>query len=460
MTALELKDITFTYEEGAEVLHHVNFHADHGEVTLLSGYSGTGKSTVLHILSGIIPDTIRGTLTGDVLVDEEKYNGKRIGEFCRKIGLVLQNADEQIIQTSVEDEIAFGCENLNFEPKFISEQIDKTCKLMELKKEWKPRKLSGGQKQRLLTACILAMDQHILIMDEPLANLDKEGAELVMNLARKLAHEEDYAVLVVEHRLDVVLPYVDVQWTIDKGVITKVDGKDNSQTRIIPDTCPPYQDKGDVLFSLNHVAFRADKRDILKDITFDIKKGERIVLLGENGCGKTTLMRCIAKLNKLSGGTIEGPKWRKWFRHVGVVYQNPNYQLFMPTVEREVYFSCKSEERTREILELFKLTDISERHPQSLSEGQKRRVSIAAVAAEDPDILLLDEPTVGQDYEGLTDLVEIINNIHMQSDTTIITVTHDSRCAEALCDHAILIAGGVVAKEGGKELVRSYFSLD
>ena len=246
MTALELKNVTFTYESAGEpVLRNVNFHVEHGEVALLAGFSGAGKSTVLRILSGIIPGTIPGTMTGDVLVDGESYTGKNIGAFCRKVGVILQNADEQIIRRSVEDEIAFGCENLAFPPEKIAEQVQETCNLMKLSPQWKPRKLSGGQKQRLLTACVLAMGQKILIMDEPLANLDREGAELVMELARKLAHEENYAVLIVEHRLDVVLPYADAVWNIIDGCIAQT--RETPENAILPDPCGPFLGEQDIL---------------------------------------------------------------------------------------------------------------------------------------------------------------------------------------------------------------------
>ena len=150
---------------------------------------------------------------------------------------------------------------------------------------------------------------------------------------------------------------------------------------------------------------------------------------------------------------------RAWFKKLGVVYQNPDYQLFMPTVRQEISFGAKNEEYAAEIADLFGVKHLWERHPQSLSEGQKRRVSIAAVAACAPEVLLLDEPTVGQDYDGLCALVERLNKLHMQSGNTMITITHDVRCAEALCGKAYLIADSTVSAQGGKELVRTYFTL-
>ena len=351
----------------------------------------------------------------------------------------------------------------------IKKQIEIVCKLMKLiSPEWECRKLSGGQKQRLITASTLAMGQKIIILDEPLANLDKDGAANLMQTLRSLAGA-GYCVLVIEHRLDMVLPYVDGVYHVGSGKIKEIENKEEylvSQTSKIEDICLVFAGNKP-LFELENVAFSVKEREILKDISCKIPKGGRTVFLGENGCGKTTLMRLIARLYKPTNGRITqyidekfGQKTKankKWYKKVGVIYQNPDYQLFMPTVEREVNFGAESPEYAEKIAEFFGIKHLWNRHPQSLSEGQKRRVSIAAVVACKPEVLLLDEPTVGQDYEGLCKMVEILNKLHEETGNTMITITHDVRCAEALCDKAFYIENGVVAKSGGKELVREYF---
>ena len=467
MNAIELKQVNFSYDGKSKILENTDFTAEYGEVTLLSGHSGEGKSTLMYIVSGIIPNVNYGELTGEVLVGGESIKGRKMGDICRRVGVVLQNADEQIIQKIVEDEIAFGCENLAFPPEKIQKQIDIVCNLLKLDKSWKCRTLSGGQKQRLITASTLAMGQKIIILDEPLANLDKDGAAMLMGTLRSLA-KAGYCVVVIEHRLDMVLPFVDTVWHIGDKTVKRIEDKAaylQAQTAKIDDTCRPYTG-GEPLFLLNKVAFSVKDREILKDITLEIPKGGRTVFLGENGCGKTTLMRLIARLYKPTKGYIEqslDPKFgksrasKKWFNSIGVVYQNPNYQLFMPTVEKEISFNAVNKEYADEMIALFNLEHLRKRHPQSLSEGQKRRVSIAAVAAGDPKVLLLDEPTVGQDYKGLCELVKILDELHDRSGNTMITITHDMRCAEALCDRAVLIADGVIKKQGGKELAYEYF---
>ena len=469
MNAIELKQVNFSYDGKTKILENTDFTAEYGEVTLLSGHSGEGKSTLMYIVSGIIPNVNYGELTGEVKIAGEDIKGKKLGYICRKVGVVLQNADEQIIQKIVEDEIAFGCENLAFPPEKIQKQIEIVCRLMKLDTKWTCRTLSGGQKQRLITASTLAMGQKIIILDEPLANLDKDGAAMLMGTLRSLA-QAGYCVVVIEHRLDMVLPFVDTVWHIRNKMVRKVENRQEyllQQTAKIEDSCPVYAEQSPI-FSLTNVKFSVKEREILKDISFEIPKGGRAVFLGENGCGKTTLLRLIARLYKPTGGCItqyidekfkQKPKGSKaWYKKVGVVYQNPDYQLFMPTVRQEISFGAKSEEYAAEIAELFGVKHLWHRHPQSLSEGQKRRVSIAAVVACAPEVLLLDEPTVGQDYDGLCQMVEILNKLHEQTGNTMITITHDVRCAEALCDQAYLIADGVVQRSGGKELVREYFT--
>ncbi len=469
MRAIELRQVSFTYEGGeAPVLNGVDLSVDYGEVALLSGFSGEGKSTVLSLICGIIPGVTPGEVTGEILIDGESIRGKSLSQVCRKVGVVLQNAEAQIIQQLVEDEIAFGCENFAFSREKITERVQFACRQTRLEPGWKTRTLSGGQKQRLMTAATLATGQKILVLDEPLANLDKAGGDLLMRSLHDLA-ANGYAVLVVEHRLDMVLPYVDTVWSIRAGRTERVESKRDylaSQTCLIRDTCREGAGDG-AAFSIRGLSFATGGREILKDLTFDIRKGERLLLLGENGCGKTTLTRLLARLCQPTKGTIiqsidpalgQKPKGSKaWFRSVGVVYQDPNYQLFMSTVADEIAFNAASPEYAREIMERFGLAHLARRHPQSLSEGQKRRVSIAAVAAARPAVLLLDEPTVGQDYAGLSEMVKILDRLHEETGNTMVTVTHDMRCAEALCDHAVLLGNGAVAREGGKELARRYF---
>ncbi len=461
--AVEFKNVSFSYGENSDfVLKNSDFFLEYGELSLLAGFSGSGKSTVLSILTGIIPDLVNGKLEGKVFVDGEDISFKKINSICKKVALVMQNAEIQIIHESVEDEIAFGMENFAFKKQKMEERLENSCKMMALERHWQTRTLSGGQKQRLITACALSTEQKIILLDEPLANLDTAGTELLMKTLKNLCNQ-GYAVLIVEHRLDELINYVDSLWNIKEEKLVKIADKEkflNEQTVLIKDICKTKTEAREILFSLKNVKYSVNGREILKDISFDIKKGERVVLCGQNGCGKTTLLRLIARLAQCSGGKIEqnldeklGQKSKMplkiknaWFKKVGVVYQNPNYQLFMPTVLEEIEFSCFSKEYAQKIIALFALEPLLRRHPQSLSEGQKRRVSIAAVLAKKPEVLILDEPTVGQDYEGLCSLTNILNILHDQTQNTMILVTHDKRCINALSDRKVFIKNGMVEK--------------
>ena len=286
MIAAEFKNLTFRYAEtDAYILKNADFELHYGEVALLSGLSGEGKSTVLSLLSGIIPNVTPGEIEGELRINGESIKDKRMQEICRSVGVVLQNAQSQIVHPMVEDELAFGCENFAFPKDKIAENITTACKAMQLSPAWRTRTLSGGQKQRLITAATLATGQKILLLDEPLANLDRGGGHLLMTTLRKLALE-GYAVLLIEHRLDVVLPYVDTVWCIEHKQTHRVEDVQSylkAQTMQIEGDSAKQTDGTNIL-SLNHVQYKAGQRVILKNISLDEMQGyRRVVQKGRRG---------------------------------------------------------------------------------------------------------------------------------------------------------------------------------
>lgn len=460
--AIRLKEVSFKYDGAKEnVLENINLTVEYGETVLLLGVSGEGKSTLLSIINGVIPFVNSGEFSGSVEIDGKDVTKLKISERSKLIGTVLQNADEQIIYDLVNEEIAFGCENLNIASEEIDRRIERFTTLMQIEKNAKTKTLSGGQKQRLITASTLAMEQKIIILDEPLANLDTHTAHILLKALRNLANS-GYAVLIVEHRLDVVKNYIDKVMRIEnKQLFTSTDINDlNSGIKTIPHADGSLP--GEVLIKGEKLFFAAGDRNIIDGLDIEIRAGERIVLLGENGCGKTTLMRMLARLNKPNDGmlsqTITKSKKAnsKWFSKVGYVYQNPVYQLFMPTLLSEISFKAKSEKIAREMINAFGLSGLEQRHPQSLSEGQKRRASIAAVCASEPTILFLDEPTVGQDYKNLCKTVETVNKINKNLGTAIVTVTHDKRCAGALADRVLIMENGKISRQGDYRLANEF----
>ena len=397
--AIRLKEVSFKYDGAKEnVLENINLTVEYGETVLLSGVSGEGKSTLLSIINGVIPFVNSGEFSGSVEIDGKDVTKLKISERSKLIGTVLQNADEQIIYDLVNEEIAFGCENLNIASEEIDRRIERFTTLMQIEKNAKTKTLSGGQKQRLITASTLAMEQKIIILDEPLANLDTHTAHILLKALRNLANS-GYAVLIVEHRLDVVKNYIDKVMRIEnKQLFTSTDINDlNSGIKTIPHADGSLP--GEVLIKGEKLFFAAGDRNIIDGLDIEIRAGERIVLLGENGCGKTTLMRMLARLNKPNDGALSQTITKskkansKWFSKVGYVYQNPTYQLFMPTLLSEISFKAKSEEMARKMINAFGLSGLEQRHPQSLSEGQKRRASIAAVCASAVSYTHLTLPT-------------------------------------------------------------------
>ena len=460
--AIRLKEVSFKYDGAKEnVLENINLTVEYGETVLLSGVSGEGKSTLLSIINGVIPFVNSGEFSGSVEIDGKDVTKLKISERSKLIGTVLQNADEQIIYDLVNEEIAFGRENLNIASEEIDRRIERFTTLMQIEKNAKTKTLSGGQKQRLITASTLAMEQKIIILDEPLANLDTHTAHILLKALRNLANS-GYAVLIVEHRLDVVKNYIDKVMRIEnKQLFTSTDINDlNSGIKTIPHADGSLP--GAVLIKGEKLFFAAGDRNIIDGLDIEIRAGERIVLLGENGCGKTTLMRMLARLNKPNGGALSQTITKskkansKWFSKVGYVYQNPVYQLFMPTLLSEISFKAKSEETAMEMINAFGLSGLEQRHPQSLSEGQKRRASIVAVCASEPTVLFLDEPTVGQDYKNLCKTVETVNKINKNLGTAIVTVTHDKRCAGALADRVLIMENGKISRQGDYRLANEF----
>lgn len=462
--ALEMRYYSFRYEDAAlGVLQNCNLRVHHGEFLVLCGTSGEGKSTLLMSLAGIIPHVLPGVAEGDILVEGQSMQGKTMAQICTQVGSVLQNADSQIVHSRVEDEIAFGCENMCLPPEEIAARIRTACQTMALREEDATRTLSGGQKQRLVTACTLAMGQKILLLDEPLANLDGESAALVLKTLRALCRQ-GYAVVLAEHRLDMVLPYADSVACLENATLFPLTKQEalHRLLRPIGDAALPVAPAAKTpCLQMEDACYSVGGEEILKNLNIALYEGQRVVVLGENGGGKTTLLHLLAGLSKPRGGAVvqhmgHFKNKRAWFKAVGYIYQDPAYQLFMPTVEEEVGFGATLEDAAA-CLRRFGLEALRGRHPQALSEGQKRRLGIAAICATKPRVLLLDEPTVGQDYENLERIVYALNEQHRETGNAMVTVTHDHRCAAALADRVLWLQNGRLYREGGRELVEEYF---
>ena len=438
MKAVEFKNVYFRYgPDQKTILRDVNLALDYGKVVLFAGPSGSGKTTLMSLLNGAIPNYVKGQFSGEILINGESIYGKGISELSRSIGSVLQNADSQIVHDLVKDEIAFGQENTGIAPEQITESVKKYTEMLKLDPLYRTRLLSGGQKQRLITASTLAMEQKIVILDEPLANLDREGAGVVLGILKDLAHGEGYLVIIVEHRIDYIIDYVDEIYDFQdcapvrvsrQGIIKKGQDSLGSFEEFVGTS-----GSGRTLLTAENICMTFGMRKVLENISLEIKEADRILIMGENGCGKTTFTKILARLMKPTSGNISSVlgsrAGKSWFKQVGYVYQNPDYQLFMPTAEREIDYACVSKELKDYVIDRLELGEFLGCHSFSLSQGQKRKLAVAAIVCMQPKILFLDEPTVGQDNESLVNLIEVLLHLNKEYGTALVTVTHDSRCA-------------------------------
>lgn len=463
MAAIEFKNLYFRYNSESKILlRNLNIQLDYGSFVLIIGDSGIGKSTIMNLINGTIPNYIHGDIAGDILINGVSNKKKSISEISKEVGSVLQNADMQIIHEIVEDEIAFGCENLCMNKDDITKLVDKYTDLLSLDKKYETKKLSGGQKQRLITASTLSMGQHIIMLDEPLANLDNKASIVILNILKRLVKEENYLVILVEHRIDRLKDYADLIYVLENETLqlkTYQDIASNSNEEIEYGINNNINEN--VLISLENVSIKFKNKLVLDNISFDIFEGERLLILGENGIGKTTLSKIISRLIKPTVGKVcSNISKRHWFKNVGYIFQNPDYQLFMPTVKKELEYACKDKELLEYSIKYLKIEEILDHHPYSLSEGQKRKIAALSIILMAPKLLILDEPTVGLDNESLIKLLDIINILNEKYGTAVISITHDKRCAKALSDRVIWLKDKRIYKMGDKELVDLYFMGD
>lgn len=493
LPVLEVKNLAYWYPDTAEpVWQEVNFSLERGELVLLAGCCGSGKSTLLKCLSGVIPYLLEGRLDGEVLVAGKKYEGISPSEIIRHVGVVWQNVEAQILQQYVEDELVFGLENLACTPEEMDERLARILPLVQLERNTPVSSLSGGQKQRLIIGSILSMQPAVLLLDEPLANLDPPAVNRLMLFLQGLCRSGT-AILMAEHRLELALPFAHRVIHLEGGkaltrTVINFAGEHNHTGVSCSDTIINDAGKGQTnkqcdnqnveqkdtgkhqtttvleIEGLN-VSYR--NRVVLQELNLKIEAGERVVILGHNGSGKSTLLKTLCGIKgdstvKFKRFQLNGKDIRKLpanlARGTGLVMQNPHHQLFMDSVYREVAFSSDDDCMVNDILHLFGLQDFAQRHPFSLSQGQKRLLAVAAALSHHPRLLLLDEPTIGQDYVSLGRMLGVLKHISSTWNIAILTATHDRWATEQLADRVVLLEQGKRCLSGGRELIEVYFT--
>ncbi|MEM3384403.1 MAG: energy-coupling factor transporter ATPase [Nitrososphaeria archaeon] len=486
----------------------VNLRIEDGEFVLILGASGSGKSTLLLALNGILQHEIGGKIKGRIEVNRKDPTTSEVCEMAKIISLVMQDPETQLTQMTVWDEVVFGPENLKRPVDEIVENAKRALEFVGLydKRDQIVSELSGGQKQRLAIAAALAMNSDIIAMDEPTAHLDPRGTREVFEVIRKLKNLEKTLIL-IEHKLDDIVELLlddnDRVIVIDEGRIVlngsprevfglhgryildnlglslpqvveasirmnikpipiRLSEVDFSKFNIKSNNLERKKVEGNPIIVVEGLEFSYDNGNVLENVSFTIPQGLTSVIVGQNGSGKSTLLQNLIGLLKPTRGRIlyngvdlSSLDKKSIFRDIGYVFQYPEHQFVTKTVKDEIEYGLKIrnldrgtiERKVKEFLEMFGLEKTVDRHPLTLSMGEKRRLSFATMLILEPRILIMDEPVIGQDKRRTEYLIKLIEQLKSKG-VTIIIATHDMNFVARCADHVIVLNDGQVIFQG------------
>lgn len=479
------------------VLENLSLTIDEGELVLVIGPTGSGKSSLLRLINGLVPHHTGGILAGDISVDGISTQSVKPGGLAHLIGIVGQNPINGFVTDTVEEELAFGLESLNIAPDVMRKRVEEILDLMSLAplRERSLATLSGGEQQRVAIGSALVMHPKVLVLDEPTSALDPIAAEEVLSILHRLVHDLGLTVVVAEHRLERVIQFADRIVHIDGLGNTRVGTP--AQIMSNSDIAPPivhlaralgledvgltvrdmrrmseeirggsYSQKiespevsGESVIELSGVSLSFANKAVLKNINFEIRAGEVVALMGRNGAGKSSLLKTIVGLHACSSGsvdllgnnplTISGGKRRET---IGFIPQEPSDLLYGQSVLME----CNQADEDNEIDkgETFDLLNelvpgISPHtHPRDLSEGQRLALALSVVLSAKPKVLILDEPTRGLDYQAKSHLVSTLLRYARVLGRTVILATHDVELVAELATRVIFLADGDCVADG------------
>lgn len=490
------------------------------------GENGAGKSTLCQMTNGIIPNSIGGKLAGKVLVHGLDTQEAGISVLATKVGIVLEDPETQLFASSVLSEVAFGPENLSISPAEIQERVAWALETVRLKgyEDRLPTSLSGGQKQRLAIAANIAMRPDILVLDEATSQLDPVGVEEVLSVARELNQKYGMTVIMATDASEMIARHMDRVVVLNEGRLV-ADGTPREifsnlnlfkkimiRSPQVSQLAGRMQDEGKPFTSFP-ITVEEGKQEIIqmvgnghpgstgskqperytidaptsilvdnldyiyqplnvhavKGVSFEIKKGEFVALIGQNGSGKTTILKnLLGLLRPTSGKVLVAGKdtnvtaVAEMAQHVGFVLQNPDQQLFAQTVAEEVSYGPKNlgvspeviEERIEKALQVVGLEGRRDEFPPAMPKGDRAKVVIASALALDPEIIILDEPTTGQDYRGCHQIMQIAKAMHEQG-RTVLFVTHHMALVAEYARRVIVLSGGKVILDDVTEAVFS-----
>jgi energy-coupling factor transport system ATP-binding protein len=491
---VEVDDLTFRYRRATEpAIRDLALQIERGEVLLVAGPSGCGKSTLIRALNGLIPHSYRGELSGTVRIDGRSTRELRLRDLARLVGTVLQDPRKQLVASTVRGELAFGPENLAVPPAEINETLDAVITRAEIGHlaERTTDQLSGGESQQVAIAGTLMLLPRLVVLDEPLANLDPVAAQRLLRLVRSLA-DEGTAVVIVEHRVeDALLAAPDRVLYLNEGSVRYLGALDGffgvadpasvklpfeiavararersietRAPRMLGPSGPPAEPEVPRL-EWRGVGAAYDDRTVLHDVTSRLGARQMVAVLGPNGSGKTTLFKTAIGLVPrtagdvlVDGSSIDGSSVADLASTFGYVFQNPSQMLFARNVREELIFGPRNlgreeagfEALIAEVLHRVGLDeepDILERPPLTLSFGQQKRLALAVALALEPRTLVLDEPSAGQDHRTATAFMTEVERIAGLE--SVYFVTHDADLALTYADRILLLREGRIVADG------------